>query len=80
LVRRFDDELGAMLLASHTAALEAVQRGRHRLLGESALTPFESTRQPDELDQGQESDFEIALSVLDQLETEARALARRSNP
>jgi RecA/RadA recombinase len=80
LVRRFDEGLGGLLLASHHAALQAVERSRHRLLGEAALTPPDTNPEPEAPGQEATSEYEIALDVLDQLEAEAQALSRRSNP
>jgi RecA/RadA recombinase len=76
LLGRFDEELGGVLLVSHTRALETVQRSRQRLIAESALA---SPSLPSgELDQGRD-DFEIALAVLEQLEGETRSAMLRSD-
>ncbi|HEX3734165.1 MAG TPA: hypothetical protein VHU86_03330 [Solirubrobacterales bacterium] len=80
LTQRFDDDLGMVLLASHHAALQAVERGRHRLLGESALTPPDASLQAKEPEQEQTSDYEVALAVLDQLEIETQVQSRRVDP
>lgn len=77
IIRRFDVEQGAILHASHVAALESVKRGRQRLLGESVMT---GTAENDESHQTQDqaNDFEIAMEVLERLEAEAHAQAKQS--
>jgi hypothetical protein len=85
LITYFDSQLGQVLLASHRAAMEAVERGRSRLLGEAAMKPPQSPPESYELDEGDAAgeeavptDFEITLAVLERLEAEARALVQRS--
>jgi RecA/RadA recombinase len=80
LTRQFDESTAAVLLASHHAALQAVERSRHRLLGESALTPSDAGLQVGGLEQERADDYEIALSVLDRLEAETQTESRRTSP
>ncbi len=76
LTQRLDEERGAILLAAHSAALEAIERGRHRLLGKSALgAPVGQALHLPAYEQN--ADFDVALEVLDKLEAETRAVARR---
>ncbi len=80
VVLRLDHERGQKLLLSHRTALEAVERSRHRLLGEAALTPLDAGAPVEAPEREATSEYEIALEILDQLEAEARAASRRSNP
>jgi len=74
LAEEFDAEMGAVLRASHRAALEQIQRARQRLLGESAVggsmqgggTGSSIGREdPD-------SDFRIVMDALGDLKREAQ--------
>jgi hypothetical protein len=79
LVNRFDPTLGSRLAASHAAALENVERARHRLLGESALSASTLSTPADEASEEFTSDFEIAMTALDELEADAKVLLRRNS-
>lgn len=77
LTQRFDEDLANMLHGSHLAALDAIERGRQRLLGGAAIREVDEDEQPSQT-QAQADDFEIAIAVLDELEAEAREAARQS--
>lgn len=77
VVRRFDEERGAILYASHAAALESVKRGRQRLLGETALGEASDEKEGRQT-QDQANDFDIAIAVLDHLEAEAQTSSQQS--
>lgn len=73
----FSEKRGAILHKTHTAAIESVERGQQRLLGGSALSESDDDGAVSQT-QDQANDFEIAMSVLDQLESEADAPAKQS--
>jgi hypothetical protein len=74
LLEKLDKRRGDILFASHAAAMEALERGRNRLLGESVLSRSE---QPPKGERDEESEFEIAMATLDRLEAEVTARMRQ---
>lgn len=69
MLSEFDPEAGAILAASHRAALDNVQRARRRLLGESVVGASVSEPTPSSVSTGDPvNDFRVAMEALEEIE------------